>query len=129
MDDYEEEISTESDLLDGERYSDYEETPAQTMGSPPISQPAKPQFMHSASAAKKFQKPNFQGVRKYVAAVMEELQTEYPDSSDKELRALATRRWHDLTEDERIGTHHWVIAFNLSSFVISRILDWRKRLK
>lgn len=102
MEEYEE-VSTESDLLDGERYSDFEEplNETETVGAPSMSSSTRPPSIQSS---KKFQKPNFQGVRKYIAAVLEELQSEYPDYSEKELRALATRRWHDLSEDERIGT-------------------------
>lgn len=101
VDDEEFYFSTESDLLDGERWSD-EETESVPVGQPELKSPHP--VTAKVTTPTTFQKPNFAGVRKYIAEVMKDLQLEYPHSSDKELRSMATTRWHGLTEPERIGT-------------------------
>lgn len=94
-------LSSESDLLDGELWSD--DPWDQGIECKARSQKSNIRAKTSAVSASSLEKPNYAGVRKYVAHMLEELRQEYPEALDKELRAIAIRRWHEITEIERRG--------------------------
>lgn len=95
------EWSSESDLLDGEQWSEDPWEPDTECKA----QPNQPRTLKTgAVSGSVLEKPNYTGVRKYVAHFQEALRQEYPEAADKELRAIATRRWHEITETERRGT-------------------------
>lgn len=104
-------VSSESDLLDGESWESPPELFEERSRSPsPVTIKA---------SVSTFEKANYAGVRKYVAHVLPELTKEYPKATEKDLRAMATRRWHDLSEAERKSTHD--VIFTLIIFLICRL--------
>lgn len=112
------ELSSESDLLDGEHWSDEEEN--LKISRPEIK--AKDAGKSSAvsipkQSSRNFEKADFSGVRKYITNVLDNLRNEYPDYTDKDLRAMATRRWREMTESERKGTLRLVLAYCEYSFI------------
>lgn len=86
-------FSSESELLDGEQWDD---SPIHDAHITP-----KDATIDEPIESSTFAKPNYAGVRKYVTHVLEELRQDYPGSTDIDLRAIATRRWHEMTETER----------------------------
>jgi len=88
-------VSSESDLLDGESWN----SPPVTVQE--ISRSPSPVVIKTPVSL--LEKANYAGVRKYVAHILPELTIEYPKATEKELRAMATRRWHDLSEADRKG--------------------------
>lgn len=110
-------MEPESDLLDGEHWSDEENLQVK------VKEKSKnaPKSIAALKSKTISGPPNYAGVRKYVQTEFGSLKEEYPEASDKEIRAMATRRWHELTEAQRTGIFIPYIPACVNDLFFSRL--------